>query len=102
MSAPIFFAADFKLSIERAERRCNDMAAQDTEPLPRLYQFFVSKRSDKFAVIVFAEFTETNRAGHCDTMEWSRRGRRQNSTAVLGTGLFLSTSPLTRILFPIP
>jgi hypothetical protein len=26
-------------------------------------------------------------------MEWSRRGRRQNSTAVLGTGLFLSTSP---------
>src|SRR6266853_6348278 len=46
--------------------------------------------------------TEPDWTGHRDTMEWSRRGRRQNSTAVLGTGLFLSTSPLCRILFPIP
>jgi hypothetical protein len=67
-----------------------------------LYQFFVRKRSDKFAIIVFAEFTEPAWAGHRDTVEWSRRGRRQKSTTVLGTGLLLSTSHCSRILFPTP
>jgi hypothetical protein len=40
MSAPIFFPANFKLSVERAGRRCNDIAAQDTEqlfPVMKLY-----------------------------------------------------------------
>ena len=64
MSAPIFFAANFKLSVERARCRGNDIAAQDTEPLSRLYQFFVGKRSDKFAISGLVEFTETNRVGH--------------------------------------
>jgi len=54
MSAPIFFAAYFQLSIERAGRRPNDIGAQDAEPFTRLHQFFVVKRSDKFTVIVFA------------------------------------------------
>jgi hypothetical protein len=70
MPSPIFLAADFKLSVERARRRCNDIAAQDTEPLPRLNQFSVGKRSNKFAVIVFVEFTEPDWAGHCDTHGW--------------------------------
>jgi hypothetical protein len=64
MSAPIFLAADSKLSVECARIRADDIAAQDTEPLSRLYQFFVRKRSDKFAVSGLVEFTETNRVGH--------------------------------------
>ncbi|SRR6266852_6305931 len=74
----------------------------DEVPRRCLDKFFFGKRSDKFGVIDFAEFTEPDWAGNRDTMEWSGRGRRQNSTAVLGTGLFLSTAPLSRILFPIP
>ena len=68
MPTPIFFAAQFQLSIERAGRRCNDIAAQDTKPLPRFNQFFVGKCSDKFAIIVFAEFSEPDRAGRHDTL----------------------------------
>ncbi len=83
MSATVLVAADFQLSIERAGRRCNDIAAQNTEPLPCLYQFFVGKRSDKFAVFVFAEFTEPDWAGHRDTYGWSRRGKGRR-------GIFLS------------
>ena len=67
--------------------RCNNIAAQSPELLPCLYQFFVRKRSHKFSAIVFAEFTEPDWAEH---------------RAVLGTGLLLSTSRLTRILFPTP
>ena len=66
MPTAIFFAADSQLLIERAGRRCNDIAAQDTKPLPRFNQFFVGKCSDKFAIIVFAEFSEPDRAGHRD------------------------------------
>ena len=83
MSAPIFFAAYFQLSIERAGRRRNDIGAQDAEPFTRLHQFFVGKRSDKFTVIVFAEFTESNRTGHRDTHDWSRRGKEGNSNTRL-------------------
>jgi hypothetical protein len=57
MSALIFFAAYFQLSIERARSRGNNIAAQDTEPLFRLYQFFVGKCSDKLAVSGLVEFT---------------------------------------------
>jgi len=49
----------------------DDISAQNTEPLPRLNQFFVRKCSDKFAVIVLAEFTEPDWAGHRDTHGWS-------------------------------
>jgi hypothetical protein len=78
MSQPIL-AADFQLSVERARIRGNDIAAQDTEALTCLYQFFVRKRSDKFAIIVFAEFTEPDWTGHRDTHGWSRRGRGEHS-----------------------
>jgi hypothetical protein len=71
MSPPISFSADFQLPIERARIRGNDIAAQDTEPLTCLNQFFVRKRSDKFAIIVFAEFTEPDWAGHRDAHGWS-------------------------------
>ena len=71
MPTPIFFAAHFQLSIERAGRRCNDIAAQDTEPLTCRYQFFVGKRSDKFAILIFVEFTESAWTGHRDTRGWS-------------------------------
>ena len=40
MSAAIFFPADFQLSVERAGRRCNDIAAQNTKllsPVMKLY-----------------------------------------------------------------
>jgi hypothetical protein len=50
----------------------------DEVPRRCLDKFFFGKCSDKFAVFV------------------------SNSTAVLGTGLFLSASPRSRILFPIP
>jgi hypothetical protein len=58
MSATVFLAANFKLFVECAGHRCNDIAAQNAEPLPSLYQFFVRKRSDKFAAFVFVEFTK--------------------------------------------
>ena len=58
MPSSIFLATDFKLSVERARRRGNNIAAQNAEPLPRFNQFLVGKCSDKFAVFVFAEFTE--------------------------------------------
>ena len=57
MSPPILLTADFQLSIERALGQCNDIAAQDTEPLPRLLALR-RECSDKFAIIVFAELTE--------------------------------------------
>jgi hypothetical protein len=41
MPTAIFFAADFKVSVECAGRRCNGIAAQHTEPLSCRYQFFV-------------------------------------------------------------
>jgi hypothetical protein len=47
-----------------------EIAAQDAEPLPCLYQFFVRECTDKFAVIVFTEFAETDGAGHRDTHGW--------------------------------
>jgi hypothetical protein len=77
MPVPIFFPADFQLSIESAECRCNDIAAQDTEPLPCLYQFLVGECSDKSAVIVFSEFTEPDRTGHRSTDNFGvqRKGR---------------------------
>jgi hypothetical protein len=71
MSASIFFPANSKLSVERARRRCNGIAAQNTKPFLCLYQFFVGKCSDKFAVFVFVEFSEPDWAGHCDTHGWS-------------------------------
>ena len=40
MSAPIFFAADLKLSVERARSRDDDIAAQNTKllsPVMKLY-----------------------------------------------------------------
>ena len=40
--------------------RCSRSPGKIAEPLPCLYQFFVRKCSDKFKVIVFAEFTETD------------------------------------------
>jgi hypothetical protein len=75
---------------------------KNAEPLPCLNQFLVRERSDKFAVIVFAEFTKNRLGWILEFSGWSRGGRRQNSTAVLGTGLFLSTSDHTRILFSTP
>jgi hypothetical protein len=42
---PIFFPADFK-PVERARGWGHDIAAQDAEPLPRLYQFLVSFMAD--------------------------------------------------------
>src|SRR5258708_12117949 len=74
MSSPILFPANFKLSVERARGRGNNIAAQNTKPFSRLQQFFVRQCSDKFAVIVFAEFTETDWAGHRDTVGVQRRG----------------------------
>ncbi len=47
-----------------------EIAAQDAEPLPCLYQFFVRECTDKFAVIVFTEFAETDGAVHRDTHGW--------------------------------
>jgi hypothetical protein len=89
-------------ALRRARGWRDDIAAQDAEPLPCLNHFFVRKRLHKFAVIVFAEFTKNRLGWTLEFSGWSGRGRRQNSTAVLGTGLFLSTSHHTRILFSTP
>jgi hypothetical protein len=71
MSATVFLAADIQLSIERAGRRCNDIAAQHSQPFSCLYKFFVGERSDKCSVLVFVEFTETDWAEHRDAHGWS-------------------------------
>jgi hypothetical protein len=41
MSPSVFLAADFRLLIECAWHRRNNVAAQHAEPFARFYQFFV-------------------------------------------------------------
>ena len=56
------------------------VTGQKAQPLPSFNQFFVGERSYEPAVFVFIEFAESNRAGHRDTREWSRRGRERDSS----------------------
>src|SRR5258706_4722712 len=80
MPAAIFFPADFELPVERAGRRCNDIAAQNSKAFPRFNEFVITQRPNKCTVIVFAESTEPDCTGHRDSRGWSRRGRERNSS----------------------
>jgi hypothetical protein len=50
MPAPIFLATDFQVSIERAGRRGNDIAAQDTEPAIVGYALIQRRRFQQYSL----------------------------------------------------
>jgi hypothetical protein len=85
MSASILFAAYFQLLVEPTRDWRNDIAAQNTKPLPCFYQFFVGKRSDKFAVIVFAEFAEPDwaKTSRHPRLESQRKGEDDSNMVKL-------------------
>ena len=88
MSLTVLFAADFQLFAERARGRGNNIAAQNTKALHYLLSILRPKALGRFAIIVFAEFTETNRARHRNSrQEVAEEGGQGSSTRALAVGL---------------